>query len=282
MDKLSIFGGTGFVGGNFVKLYPDKCNVIERENNVPIDHNVLYLISTTHNYHVFGDVQLDVNTNLTKLLNVLPNTKGTFNFVSSWFVYGTGDGDMMHYQCSGVPAPEYGPCSPKGFYSITKKAAEDLMISYCETFNKEYRILRLCNVIGGDVAAGKKKNALEFLIHKIMKSEPIDIYKGDNYRNFLHVEDVCEAINLVTSKGNINEIYNIGAQNSHKLIDVVNHVMKLTNSNSKINYVDVPVFHRIVQTPNFFMNCKKLHDLGFRPKYDVFKAVELIVSKNLL
>ena len=87
MGKLSIFGGTGFVGSNFVKLYPDKCNIIERENNVPIDHDVLYLISTTHNYHVFSDVHLDVNTNLTKLLNVLPNTKGTFNFISSWFAY---------------------------------------------------------------------------------------------------------------------------------------------------------------------------------------------------
>ena len=276
MGKLSIFGGTGFVGGNFVKLNPDKCNVIERENNVPIDHDVLYLISTTHNYHVFSDVHLDVNTNLTKLLNVLPNTKGTFNFVSSWFAYGDG------YGTNSTPAFEYSDCRPKGFYSITKKAAEDLMVSYCKTFNKEYRILRLCNVIGGDVDAGKKKNALEFLIGKILKSEPIDIYKGDNYRNFLHVEDLCEAINLITSKGNINEIYNIGAQNSHKLIDVVNHVMKLTKSKSKINYVDVPTFHSIVQAPNFFMNCQKLYDLGFQPKYDVYKAVELIVAKNLL
>jgi nucleoside-diphosphate-sugar epimerase len=276
MGKLSIFGGTGFVGSNFVKLHPDKCNVIQRDNNVPIDHDVLYLISTTHNYHVFSDVHLDVNTNLTKLLNVLPNTKGTFNFVSSWFSYGDG------YGTNSTPAFEHSDCRPKGFYSITKKAAEDLMVSYCKTFNKEYRILRLCNVIGGDVAAGKKKNALEFLIHKIVKSEPIDIYRGDNYRNFLHVEDVCEAINLITSKGNINEIYNIGTQNSHKLIDVVNHVMKLTKSNSKINYVDVPTFHSIVQAPNFFMNCQKLYDLGFQPKYDVYKAVEHIVAKNLL
>jgi nucleoside-diphosphate-sugar epimerase len=207
---------------------------------------------------------------------VLPNTKGTFNFVSSWFSYGDG------YGTHSTPAFEHSDCRPKGFYSITKKAAEDLMVSYCKTFNKEYRILRLCNVIGGDVAAGKKKNALEFLIHKIINNEPIDIYKGDNYRNFMHVEDVCEAINLIASKGNINEIYNIGTQNSHKLIDVVNHAMKLTKSKSKINYVDVPTFHSIVQAPNFFMNCQKLYDLGFQPKYDVYKAVEIIVAKNLL
>ena len=105
------------------------------------------------NYNVFKDITLDVETNLKVLCEVLENCKKegiVFNFVSSWFVYG----DVP------LPAREEYYCKPTGFYSITKKAAEDLIISFCKTFGTEYRILRLCNVLGrGDGKVSAKKNA---------------------------------------------------------------------------------------------------------------------------
>ncbi len=272
MGKLTIFGGTGFVGSNFTRLYPEKSIVMPRDETwMEGMHDVLYLISTTHNYHVFDDLHKDINTNLNKLVDVLPNVQGTFNFVSSWFVYGGGYGKYY-------PAREMHPCNPKGFYSITKKAAEDLTESFCRTFHRNYRILRLCNVIGGDAGAGKKKNALEFLISNIVKNEPIDVYKGDNYRNFLHVEDVCAAMKLVTEQGKLNSIYNIGAEDSTKLMDIVDYVIKKTGSKSKITYIDVPEFHQIVQSSNFFMDCEKLRYLGFKQKYTVQQAVDKILE----
>ena len=249
MDKLSIFGGTGFVGGSFVKTYPDQTVLVPREDNtVEGMKDALYLISTTHNYHVFDDLHKDIDTNLNKLMKVLPNVNGTFNFVSSWFVYGNGYGKYN-------PAKETDHCAPKGFYSITKKTAEDLVESYCKTFKKNYRILRLCNVIGGDPKAGKKKNALEYLVGSIARGEPVNLYNGDNYRNFLHVEDVCAAIKLVTEKGKMNEIYNIGGEESSRINDIVDYVIWKTKSNSQITYIDAPEFHQIVQAPNFFKDC---------------------------
>ena len=271
MAKLTIFGGTGFVGSNFAKQYPD-CVIAPRDvNNVEGMEDVLYLISTTHNYHVYDDVHKDINTNLNKLMDVLPNVKGTFNFVSSWFVYGNGYGKYN-------PAREGDPCNPKGFYSITKKAAEDLVESYCKTFKKKYRIIRLCNVIGGDTGAGKKKNALEYLIQNIIKNESINLYYGDNYRNFLHVEDVAAAINLVIEKGRLNEIYNIGSEESTQINGIIDYVINRTNSTSLITYIDAPEFHKIVQSPNFFMDCEKLRNLGFRQKYYTFQAVDKILE----
>ena len=89
--KIDLFGGTGFVGSNFKKMYDDSTHVHDREDNVPIYDDILYMISTTHNYHVFDNIHKDVDTNLTKLLNVLQNCKDknvVFNFISSWFVYG--------------------------------------------------------------------------------------------------------------------------------------------------------------------------------------------------
>ena len=130
---VNIFGA-GFVGGTYHKIYPGIVN--ERSNFIPQSNNILYMISTIHNYHIFENTHIDVDTNLSLLINTLDNAKQKFgndfifNFVSSWFVYGDTE----------IPVKETSMCKPKGFYSITKKAAEDLLISYCETFNIKYSI----------------------------------------------------------------------------------------------------------------------------------------------
>ena len=164
MDKtLSVFGSSGFIGRNFVSKYDS--HKIPRECNTPIeDTDILYLISTTHNYHVFDNPFLDIETNLTKLVSVLQEfrrhcARRTFNFISSCFVYGDTE----------YPAKETTVCNPKGFYSITKLAAERLIISYCETFNLNYRILRLCNVYGEHATGvSKKRNALQFMVQQLI------------------------------------------------------------------------------------------------------------------
>ena len=68
--KIDLFGGTGFVGSNFKRLYNESTHVHDREDNTPIYENVLYMISTTHNYHVFDNIHKDVETNLTKLKTI--------------------------------------------------------------------------------------------------------------------------------------------------------------------------------------------------------------------
>ena len=101
----------------------------------------MYFISTVDNYNVHNNITLDVETNLKVLCEVLDFCRDTnivFNFISSWFVYGETE----------LPAKEEYYCRPTGFYSITKKAAEDLLISFCRTYGVKYRILRLCNVMG--------------------------------------------------------------------------------------------------------------------------------------
>ena len=182
-DKISVYGATGFIGSNFTQTFKDQCISVPRHDRIPKSDSILYLISTTHNYHVFDDLQKDVDTNLrvlTEMLEQCRDTDATINFVSSWFVYGDAQ----------LPAHEDSYCNPKGFYSITKHCAEKLVESYCKTFDKGYRIIRLSNVYGtGDGGASKKKNALQYLVEKLKNNEPIDLYHGGNfYRDYLHVQ----------------------------------------------------------------------------------------------
>ena len=84
--KIDLFGGTGFVGSNFARLYPKSTYVHPREDDLPIHKEVLYMISTTHNYNFFDDIYKDVNTNLIKTLKVLSNCKNK-DFVFNYILY---------------------------------------------------------------------------------------------------------------------------------------------------------------------------------------------------
>ena len=277
MNQLSVYGSTGFIGSEYCKLFNDNIE-IPRDQDEPETNNLLYLISTIHNYNVFDDIKLDVDTNLVKLLNVIKSSNSkygedfTFNFISSWFVYGKTDS---------LPATEDSVCNPKGFYSITKRTAEQLIMSYCETFGIKYRILRLCNVYGDyDKKSSKKRNALQYLIEEVVKGNDINLYDcGENIRDFLHIRDVCNAIKLtVDSDKTINKIINIGSGVPTKFIDVMNYVKTKTNSLSKFNFIDPPPFHKVVQVQDMYLETSFLKSLGFNQSISMYEGVDKLIN----
>ena len=255
---ISLFGN-GFIGSKFKELYDKEVYVQRREDRCPLVNDVVYTISTIHNYNVHDKITLDVETNLKVLCEVLRFCRSeniTFNFVSSWFVYGKG-GD--------VPAREDSPCNPTGFYSITKKCAEDLIISFAQTTGMKYRILRLCNVMGsGDKKASRKKNAMQWMINELVEHRDVKMYdNGSHCRDIMHVDDVCRAIKLVMDKGQVNEIYNIGSGKPTTVSEMMHLAKQYSRSRGKLISIDPPEFHNNVQTQNFYLDTTKLKSLGF-------------------
>jgi len=276
MKKISVFGGTGFIGSVFCDLYKQEVVEIPRNTRVPESNDVLYLISTTHNYNVLNDSFIDIDTNLRVLMETLDKCRdeniGVVNFISSWFVYGETQ----------LPAHEGSHCNPKGFYSITKRCAEQLLVSYCKTFDIRYRILRLGNVYGTtDVKVSKKKNALQFLINELKRNEKISLYEGGNfYRNFIHVSDACRAIKLICDKGEYDEIYNIGSVNNYLFKDIIEMAVRELDSTSAIDSMAPPDFHKIVQVKNMKLDTKKLCALGFEERVTLKMGISELCKKS--
>ncbi len=255
-NNISVFGATGFIGSNWMKMFPDISYAEPRESLSPKNDNILYFRSTNSNYNIFSDPTLDVRTNLLLFTETLKNLTSNHNFclISSWFVF-----------------------FPRGFYSATKAAQEQLLESYSLTFNIPFKILRLSNIIGGDFRANKKKNALEYMIGRIKNNEDIELYDGDNYRNFLDIETCLKAIKFVMDNGNNGEIYNIGSSESHRVGDLLNFCIKETGSKSKIKMIETPKFHRQVQIKDFHMDTNKLVDLGFNNKINIYNKLKQIL-----
>lgn len=275
MVKYQIFGGHGFVGSEFVNQNPGACIVNEKiDYNVSDDcEQILYLISTITNYNMKVNPYIDIETNLITLMRVLEQCKGknvVFNFISSWFVYGHTE----------MPATEESVCFPTGFYSITKKTAEDLLICYCKTFGIKYRILRLANVVGaGDPKASPRKNALQYMINQMKEHKDINLYEGGElYRDYIHVTDVADAIRIVMNNGEINEIYNIGNGTPLLLKDMINYAHAKLNSRGKINFIKQPEFHKTVQVLSMWMKTDKLKSLRYTPTYNMQQMVEDMIK----
>lgn len=269
---ITVFGATGFIGSNYCNLYSDTIK-IQRELSYPCSKDILYLISTVDNYNIFTNPYIDIETNLIKLISVLENCKDkdvVFNFISSWFVYG---------DCE-QPKLETDPCNPRGFYSVTKHTAERIVEEYCTTFNIPYRILRLPNVIGeGDQKSSDKKNVLQNVINKLKLNQPVQLFDGGTFkRDYMHVIDVCRAIDLIIRTGQLNSIYNVGTGFSMKFVDLVELARLEIVSHSRLEIVETPDKFKNFQLNACLLNVDKLKGLGYTHTIDPYQSILRMIN----
>ena len=272
MNKISVYGSTGFIGGTFCGLYPDSIIKIPREQRKPESNDILYLISTTTNHNMLTDLTIDVDVNLRVLLETLDhckNSKLTFNYVSTGFVYGLDT----------IDAKETDICDPKGFYSITKRTAEQLVISFCEVNKVNYRIMRIANVYGHDKTVSSKKNVLGFLSGLMREDKDITLYNnGDDLRDYMHVIDICRALKIVIDKGELNSIYNIANGNSLPFREILEMVRDNLGSTSEFIPIETPRFNQLSVPKNVSLNVDKLKSLGFKPTINLYEGLQTLCS----
>ena len=269
MTDLSLFGGTGYIGSAYERMYPGNV-IIPRGQRHFDTKNVLYFISTTTNQNVFQDLQVDIDVNLkifTEFLSHCKRTDTVINFVSSGFVYGNDILDAKETDC----------CNPTGFYSITKRCAEQLLMSYCETFGIKYRIFRIGNVFGIDPTVSQGKNVLGYMIRRLKNDDYIVLYDGGNYvKDYMHVEDVCSAMNLLMDESDTNNIYNIGTGVSRSFREVIEFAKDYVGSKSELISTEMPEDQKYLQIKNFTMNVDKLSFYGHVPNLTIDTGVEMM------
>jgi hypothetical protein len=145
---------------------------------------------------------------------------------------------------------------------LYSKASADLLCqAYFETYGLLVIITRSSNNYGPYQYPEKliPKTIIYALLNK-----PIPVYgTGENIRDWLYVEDNCEAIDLVLQNGKLGELYNIAANQELKNIRVVKTILKLTNKpESLIKFVKDRLGHDL----RYSLNTEKIRELGWKPK----------------
>jgi len=147
-------------------------------------------------------------------------------------------------------------------YSSSKASADLLVLAYNRTYGLPVTISRCSNNYGPYHFPEK---LIPLMIANALNDKPLPVYgKGENVRDWLYVEDHCEAIDLIIHKGRVGEVYNIGGHNEMKNIDIVKLICKeLGKPESLITYVTDRKGHDL----RYAIDPTKIHsELGWLPK----------------
>lgn len=131
---------------------------------------------------------------------------------------------------------EDSPLSPNSPYAASKAAAEHLVRAAHQTFGLDSVITRCGNNYGPRQFPEK---FLPLMLANAMNDEPIPVYgDGQNVRDWIYVDDHCRAILLALEKGQSGAVYNIGARNPRRNLDVAKSVLdQLGKPHSLITFV---------------------------------------------
>ncbi len=123
---------------------------------------------------------------------------------------------------------EQTPYDPKSPYSASKASADHFVRAYYNTYNLPV-VLSNCSNNYGPYQFPEK--LIPLTINNIVQKKNIPVYgKGENIRDWLHVEDHAQAIDLIFHKGKNGETYNVGGRNEWKNIDLVYTICELMDS----------------------------------------------------
>lgn len=161
------------------------------------------------------------------------------------------------------------PLDPSSPYSASKTSADLLVKAYIHTFGLPANITRCSNNYGPYQFPEK---LIPLMVSNAMEGKQLPVYgDGLNVRDWLYVEDHCDAIDTVLHKGKLGEIYNIGGHNEKANIYIVKTIIKeLGKDDSQIKYVkDRPGHDR-----RYAIDASKIQkELGWSPKHTFEQAI---------
>ena len=166
------------------------------------------------------------------------------------------------------------PPKPSNPYSAAKAAADMFVLSYHKTFGLNVSITRCTNNFGPYQMPEK---LIPKTVIRAMRDLPIPIYgTGTNIRDWIYVEDHCEAIRTVLEKGRAGEIYNVSAGNEVQNIEIAKRIINLLHKpESLITFVEDRPGH---DTRYSLDSSKTRKELGWNPKHDFEECLESTVK----
>ena len=268
MNKIVVTGGLGFIGSNLIDLLIKKGFFvinIDKVSYASSFYNTLNfknsknykflklninsknkLIKTFNKYKPVGVFNLAAETHVDRSIDspeqfINSNILGTFNLLEAFkkfskknkkskFVHISTDevyGDIL----KGRTKENY-PYSPSSPYAASKASSDHIVFSYIKTFGIKAIITNCSNNYG---PRQHPEKLIPKMIYNIINNKPLPVYgNGKNSREWIYVEDHCEALIKVLKSGKIGETYNIGSNKNLNNIEICKNLLKIAKKNIKI------------------------------------------------
>ncbi len=168
---------------------------------------------------------------------------------------------------------ETDPLMPSSPYSASKAGADRLAYSYFVTYDLPVLITRCSNNFGPYQYPEK---LIPLFITNAMEDKKLPIYgDGKNVRDWIYVEDHCRAIDVVMQRGNLGEVYNIGAGNEKNNLEITDYILKkLEKPENLMVFVD----DRLGHDRRYSLNWNKIKQLGWKPLVSFEEAMDKTID----
>jgi UDP-glucose 4-epimerase len=172
-----------------------------------------------------------------------------------------------------TPTPETAATDPVSAYGISKLATEKYLRLYQHLHGLDYCILRVSNPYGPYQNPNRRQGIVAALMNRIMNGQDLEIWgSGDVVRDFVHVDDVAEAIAAVAGYEGSCKLFNVGSGVGRSIKQVVDAVMATMRvPGAKVVYrpgraTDVPVSVLDIQLIK--------REMGWMPRTDWIEGLQ--------
>ena len=159
-------------------------------------------------------------------------------------------------------------------YDESKRFAESATHSYITTHNLNGSIARIFNTYGPNMQIDDGRVVTNF-IYQALKGKEITIYgNGEQTRSFSYIDDTLDGI-LKIIHYEKSDVFNIGNDNEVTIKYLAEKIIELTNSNSKIEYHELPINDPKQRKPDL-TKAKEL--LNYKPKTSLEDGLKLTID----
>ncbi len=305
--KVLITGGAGFIGSNFVRRIVDgslrgisSVTVLDKLTYAGSLTNLADLAQDSFEF-IQGDICDEVLTRkLAKTHDVIVNfaaeshvdrsIEGSRDFVMT-NVLGTQtlleaarvgsiqtfvqiSTDEVYGSIQEGSWSEAYPLQPNSPYAASKASADLIARSYHRTYGLDVRITRCSNNYGPHQFPEK---VIPLFVTNLIDGLKVPVYgEGLNVRDWLHVDDHCQGIYAVMTRGKAGEIYNIGGGTELSNMELTQRILDLMGKDQgSIKYVEDRLGHDLRYSVDI---AKIAGELGYKPRIELEKGLKETVD----
>lgn len=300
--RLFVTGGCGFIGSNFVRFvlrHRPGWSVVNLDNlsysgnaenlvDVELDDRyrfvrgdindrllvdqlmgetdaVVHFAAESHVDRSIQDARPFIMTNVAGTQTLLDSARShsgkRFVHISTDEVYGSLPLDDLNQKFT-----EQTPLQPSSPYAASKAASDLLVQACCHTFGLDAVITRCSNNFGPYQFPEK---VIPLFVTNLLEGKKVPLYgDGLNVRDWIHVDDHCEAVLAVLESGTAGEVYNIGGNNERSNIELTQAILKIMGQDQTMIE---PVPDRPGHDRRYAIDATKIkQELGWQPKRSVW------------